>query len=101
MYSLFNSISQQPDIDEIYLYTRDPYEAKYQIVINKQENTSLKYFNDSKAFIECSNEMDDIYKNIEEHNPNKKRKTSTFFADMFDNKKLNTIVISYLSQVES
>ena len=28
----------------------------------------------SKAFIEYSNIMDNIYKNIEEYNPNKKRK---------------------------
>ena len=35
-----------------------------QVLINKRENTHLKYFNDSKAFIEYSNDMDDIYKNI-------------------------------------
>ena len=34
---LFNLISQQPDIDEIYLYVKDPYEAKYQLLINKIE----------------------------------------------------------------
>ena len=28
--SSFNLISQQPHIDKIYLYTKDPYEAKYQ-----------------------------------------------------------------------
>ena len=38
------------------------------LLINKRENTCLKYFNDSKAFIEYSNDMDDIYKNIEEYN---------------------------------
>ena len=41
--------------------------------MNKQESTGLRHFNDSKAFIEYSNDMDDIYKNIEEHNLNKKR----------------------------
>ena len=70
--SLFNLINQQPDIDKIYLYAKDPYEAKYQLLINKRESTGLKYLNDSKAFIEYSNDMDDIYKNIEEYNPNKK-----------------------------
>ena len=64
--SLFNLINQQPDIDEIYLCAKDPYEAKYQFLINKQERTGLKHFNDSKSFIEYSNDMDDIYKNIEE-----------------------------------
>ena len=63
--SLFNLINQQPDIDKIYLYAKDPYEAKYQLLINKRESTGLKYLNDSKAFIEYSNDMDDIYKNIE------------------------------------
>ena len=57
---------------------------------------SLKHFNDSKAFIESSNDMDDIYKNIEDYNPNKKRKTSIIFdnmiADMFSYKNLNAII---------
>ena len=69
--SLFNLISQQPDFDKIYLYAKDPYEAKYQFLINKRESTDFKHFNDSKAFIEYSDAMDDIYKNIEEYNPKK------------------------------
>ena len=36
-------------------------------------------FNDSKAFIEYSNDMDDILKNIEEYNQNKKRKNFNHF----------------------
>ena len=72
--SLFNLISKQPDIDKTYLYAKDPYEAKYQFLINKQEFKGLKNLNYSKGFIEYSNDMDDIYKNIEEYNPNKKRK---------------------------
>ena len=27
---LFNALNNQPDIDKIYLYAKDPYEAKYQ-----------------------------------------------------------------------
>ena len=50
--------------------------------MNKTENTGLKYLNDSKAFIEYSNYMDDIYKNIEEYNPNEKQKISIVFDDM-------------------
>ena len=66
-------INHEPDIDNIYLYAKDPYEAKYQILIHKRESTDLKYLNDSKAFIEYSNNMDDIYKkDIEEYNLNKK-----------------------------
>ena len=53
--SLFNLINQQPDIDKVYLYAKDPYETKYQFLINKRKSTGLKHFNDFKAFIECSN----------------------------------------------
>ena len=62
--SLFNIINQQPDIDKIYLYAKDPYKAKYQFSINKRETADLKHFNDSEAFIEYSNDMDDIYKTM-------------------------------------
>ena len=58
----------------MYLYTKDPHEAKYQFLMNKQEITSLNHFNDFKAFIKYSNDMDGIYKNIEECNPNEKPK---------------------------
>ena len=34
--SLFDLINQEPDIDNIYLYAKDPYEAKYQFFINKR-----------------------------------------------------------------
>ena len=67
-------INHEPDIDEVFLYAKDQYEAKYQSLINERKSTRFKYLNDSKAFIEYSNEMDDIYKNMKEHNPNKKRK---------------------------
>ena len=52
MNSLFVLINHQLDIDKIYLCAKDPYEAKYQFLLNKRESTSLKYLNDSKAFIE-------------------------------------------------
>ena len=41
--------------------------------MNKRESAGLKHFNDSEAFIEYSNDMDDIFENIEECNTNKKR----------------------------
>ena len=78
--SLFNLISQEPDINKIYLYAKDPYKAKYQFLIKKRESTALKQLNYSKAFIEYSNDMNDINKNIEEYDPNKKRKTTFFFS---------------------
>ena len=70
--SLLNLISQQPDFDNIYLYSKSPYEAKYQLLINKRESTGLKYLNGFKDFIEYSSDMDDNYRNIEEYNSNKK-----------------------------
>ena len=75
-------LDYEPDIDKIYLYAKNPYEAKYQLLINKRESTGLKYLNDSKIFIDYSDDMDDIYKNIEENNPNKKWKVLIVFDDM-------------------
>ena len=93
---IINLINEEPDIDKIYLYAKYIYEAKYQFLINKRKSTSLKYFNDSKTFIEYSNNMDDIYKNIEEYNPNKKCKMIIVYDDMIanmrSNKNLNPIV---------
>ena len=48
----------------------------------KAKKKSLKHFNNSKAFIEYSNNMDDIYKNVEEYNRNKKRKILIAFDDI-------------------
>ena len=77
----------------MYLYVKHLYEAKQQFLINKRESTGLKYLNDSKGFIEFSNDMDDVYKNIEEYNPNKKHKILTAFddliADMLIHQQLN------------
>ena len=91
--SLFNPISHLPDTDKIHLYPNSPYEAKYQLLINKKY--SLKNLNGSKAFIEYLNDKNDIYKNIEEYNPNKKRKILVIFddmiVDMISNKELNSI----------
>ena len=94
--ALLNLINNQPDIDKIYLYAKDPYEAKYQYLINKREGVGINHFNDPKAFIEYSNDMHDVYKNINDYNPDKENKILIVFddmiADMINNKKLNSIV---------
>ena len=94
--ALLNLINNQTDIEKIYLYAKDPYEAKYQYLINKGEKVSPKHYDDPKAFIEYSNDMQDFYKNIEEHNLCKKREVLIVFDDIIDdmiaNKKLNPIV---------
>ena len=75
--ALLNLINNQPDIDKIYLYAKDLYEKKkqYQFLIKERESTGLKHFNDPKAFIEYSNDMQDVYKNIDEYNTDKEHKT--------------------------
>ena len=84
--ALLNIINNQPDINEIYLYAKDPYEVKYQYLINKREKVGLDHFND----------MQDVYKNIEEYNLGKKHKIlivlDDMIADMINNKKLNPVV---------
>ena len=63
--TLLNLTNHEPDIDKIYLYAKDQCKANYQCLINRRENKGLKKFHDSKAFIEYSKDMDDIYKNID------------------------------------
>ena len=77
--AFFNLTNHELDIDKIYLYAKDPYDAKYQLLINKRESTALKYLNDSKAFVEYSDDMDDIYKNIEEYSSTKKQNVLIVF----------------------
>ena len=94
--SLFNLIDHQIDTDKIYLNVNTTYDAKYQFLINKPESTGLKHFNDSKAFIECSNDMVDIYNNIDEYHPNKKRKILIVFDDVIsDNPIVTELFIRY------
>ena len=94
--TLLKLINNQSNIDKIYLYAKDLYEDKYQFLIKKIENIGLKHFNDPKSFIEYSNDMRDVYKNINHYNPNKENKILIIFdnmiADMINNKKLNLIV---------
>ena len=74
---LLNLINNQADTDKVYLFIKDPYAAKYQYLVNKREKVGLDHFKDPRAFIEYSNDMQDIYKNIEDYNPGKKRKILT------------------------
>ena len=65
-------------------------------MINKREDVGINHFNDPKAFIEYSNFMHDVYKNINEYNPYEENKILIFFddmiADMIRNKKINSII---------
>ena len=97
--ALLNLINNKPDNDKIYLYSKDLFEAKYQYLIIKREKVGLKHYDDSKAFIKYSNDMQDVYNNIEKYILGKKRKVLIIFddmiADMINNKKLNAIVTFY------
>ena len=94
--ALLNLIHNQPYIDKIYLYAKDPYEAKYQFLIKKRESVGINRLNDPKTFIEYSNNMHKVYKNIDYYNPDKENKVLIVFddmiADMIKNKELNSIV---------
>ena len=75
--ALLNLIQEQNNgspIDKIYLYAKDLSEPKYQFLIKKCEDAGIKNLNDPSAFIEYSNTMDDVYKNIDGYNPRRKRK---------------------------
>ena len=56
------------------MHAKDPYKAKYQHLVNKREGVGTNHFKDPKAFIECSNDMRHVYKNIDDYNPNKENK---------------------------
>ena len=72
--ALINLINEQKDIDKIYLYARDLSEPKYEYLIKKREDVGIKHVNNSSAFIECSNTMDDVYENIHDYNQTEKEK---------------------------
>ena len=71
---------------------KNPNERKYQLLINKSKSVSLKHCNDSKAFIEYSNDMKNIYENIDEYNPNKKRKILTVFDMIADSSGIKNLI---------
>ena len=77
---MLNLINEQKD--KIYLYAKDLSEPKYEYLIKNRKNIGIKHLNDSKAFIECSNTMDDIYENIDNYNSNRRRKILIAFDDM-------------------
>ena len=62
----------------------------------RREDAGIKHLNDSKAFIECSNTMDNVYENIDEYNPTRKKNFLIVFddmiADIMINKKFHAAV---------
>ena len=78
-------------------------EAKYQYLINKREKVGLSHYDDPKAFMEYSNDMQDVYKSVEDYYPGRKRKVLIVFddmnADMINNKKLSPVVTELFIKV--
>ena len=94
--TLLNLIKEQNDIDKIYLYAKDLSEPKYELLIKKRQNAGIKHLNNPNAFIQCSNTMDDVYENIDDYNPTRKRKILIVFdemmADIMTNKEFQVII---------
>ena len=97
--ALLNLIQKQNNnnlIDKIYLYAKDLSKPKYQFLIEKRENAGIENYNDPTAFIEYSNTMDDVFSNIDDCNPKRKRKILILFddmiADIMTNKKCQAII---------
>ena len=77
--ALINLINEQNNIDKIYLYARDLSEPKYECLIKKREDTGIKHLDNPNVFIECSNTTDDVYENINDYSPVRKRKKINCF----------------------
>ena len=80
--ALVNLIKEQDNyelIDKIYLYAKDLSKPKYEFLIKKCKNAGTKHLNDLNVFTECSNTMDDVYENIDDYNPSRKKKNFNCF----------------------
>ena len=94
--TLLNSINNLNPVDKIYLYAKDLSESKYELLINNRKNAEIKHFNDSTAFIEYSNDIDDVFTNIDDYNKQRKGKVLIIFndmiADIMSSKKFKAII---------
>ena len=94
--ALLNLIKEQDDIDKIYLHVKDLSEPKYELLIKKCEDVGIKYCTHPNEFIETSDTMDEVYENIDNYNPSRKRKFLILFddmiADIMSNKKFKAII---------
>ena len=87
--TLLHLINNLHPIDKIYLYAKDIDEKKYQFLINKREQAGLKNLNDSKAFIEYSNDMSDALDDIKNYNKNRDKKVLMVFDYMISDIEYN------------
>ena len=92
-----NVLHQLSDVDKIYLYVKNPFESKYQLLISGREKVEIKHEKNPKVFIDYSQIIDDVSVNLKDYNPTKKRKVLIvvnlhMIADMEANKNLSPIV---------
>ena len=80
--TLLHLINNLHPIDKIYLYAKDIHEPKYEYLINKREQAGIKNLDDPKAFIEYSDDMDDVLNNINNYNKNRDKKVLIIFDEM-------------------
>ena len=84
---------QRPDIDKDYVYVNDPFESKYQQLINGREKVETEHLKNPKAFTDYLQTIGDVYENLEGYNPAKKRRmlivSHDMIADMESNKKIS------------
>ena len=80
--TLLHLINNLHPIDKIYLYAKDLSEPKYEYLINKREQAGIKNLNDPKAFIEYSNDMDNVLADINNYNKNRDKKVLIVFDEM-------------------
>ena len=92
-------------IDKIYLYAKDTAEKKYQFLINKRDQAGIKNLSDPHAFIEYSNDMNDVLDDINSYNKNRDKKVLIIFddmiADIMRSEKFKAIVKELLLDVEN
>ena len=79
---LLHLINEQNDIDKIYLYAKDLSKPKYEFLTKKRETAGIKHLNYPNPFTACLNTMDDVYENINDYKPSRKRKNFFLFDDM-------------------
>ena len=94
--ALIDLTNEQNDIDKISLYSRDLREPKYEYLIRKREDATMKHLNNPNAFVERSKTMDHVYENINDYNPIRKRTKLIAFdgmiADIMANEKFQSII---------
>ena len=79
---LIQNLNKITPVDKIYLYAKDLSKPKYEFLINNRKNAGIKHFNDPTAFIEYSNNMNDVFTNIDNYNKQRKQKLLIIFDDM-------------------